>query len=106
MYVISLQSCVMGGSVLCSWWQLNTRNIELSARTTYADKACAGLGLNTFANQLCFARTDFITAKLQMKLVVLGGIVSYFAGLHKYYEPEVPPVETDESSNTFPINIF
>lgn len=25
---IGLQSCTMGGSVLCSWWQLNTRTIQ------------------------------------------------------------------------------
>lgn len=41
-----------------------------------------------------------------MKLVMLGGIVSYIVGTHKYYEPEVLPAETDESSNTFPISMF
>lgn len=41
-----------------------------------------------------------------MKAMVLGGIVSYIAGHHKYYEPEVLPVERDESSNMFPINTF
>lgn len=39
-------------------------------------------------------------------MVVLEGIVSYIVGLHKYYEPEVLPAETDESSNTFQINMF
>lgn len=34
-----------------------------------------------------------------MKMVVLEGIVSYIVGLHKYYEAEVLPAETDESSN-------
>lgn len=41
-----------------------------------------------------------------MKMVALEGIVSYSVGLHKYYEPEVLPAETDESSNIFPINTF
>lgn len=41
-----------------------------------------------------------------MKLVVLGGIVSYIVGPHKYYEPKVLPAETDKSSNIFPINMF
>lgn len=39
-------------------------------------------------------------------MVVLEGIVSYIVSLCKYYEAEVLPAETDESSNIFPINMF